>query len=125
MSEKFTKNLSEIIGRGISITESKKSIKKKEESLFLDLVEILQGIDNNSIVASELGINLIMYEELHLKAIELLLDQQYGETKTDLIMWWVFENTADDGSNFIIVDEFGKEHSIKTPLQLFKFISKI
>jgi hypothetical protein len=125
MNEKFTKNLSEIIGRGISITENKKSVKKKEESFFLDLIEILQGIDNNSIVAAELGINLIMYEELHLKAIELLLDQQYGETKTDLIMWWVFESTTEDGSNFIIVDEFGKEHTIKTPLQLFKFINKI
>lgn len=118
------KNITELLGKGIEVKESSKSIKKNEEKCFLDLIEILCQIEMSSKVAESIGINLITYEDLHLKAIKMLLEKQYGDEKTAIIMWWVFESISPDGEVYPLMDANGIKHVIKTPLQLYKFLKK-
>jgi hypothetical protein len=57
-------------------------------------------------------------------SIRILMEQHYGVTKTEIILWWVFESITEDGGILPLVDENGKTHIIKTPTQLYKFIKK-
>jgi hypothetical protein len=52
------------------------------------------------------------------------MNTHYGEMKTAIILWWVFDSLTPDGDVYPLVDEEGKHHIIKTPTQLFKFIKK-
>jgi hypothetical protein len=52
------------------------------------------------------------------------MEQHYGEVKTEIILWWVFESITEDGGILPLIDENGKSHTIKTPTQLYKFIKK-
>jgi hypothetical protein len=113
------------MGPGIGMIESEKSFKKKEEAFFLELIESLKAIEVNSVAADNLGISLVMYEELHLTAIELLLKQIFGEFKSNLVMWWVFEQITEEGDIITLIDKDGKEYVLKTPLQLYKFLKTV
>jgi len=112
------------LGKGIEVKESSKSLKRNEEKYFLDLIEILCQIEMSSKIAETIGVNLIAYEDMHLRAIEMLLEKHYGEEKTTIIMWWVFESISPEGEIHPLVDENGIKHVIKTPLQLYKFLIK-
>lgn len=124
MSEEKFKNLSDLMGKNVKATESEKSIKKREEKFFVELMEILCQIEAYSKVAETLGINLTNYENNHFQAIEMLLEKIYGEFATTVTIWWIFESLKPDGDVYPLIDEKGVKHIIKTPLQLYKFIKQ-
>ena len=124
MSEEKFKNLSDLMGANVKTTESLKSIKKREEKFFLELMEILCQVEAYSKVAETIGLNLTEYENNHFRAIEMLLEKVYGEFATTVTIWWVFESLTPDGDVYPLVDENGVKHIIKTPLQLYKFIKQ-
>jgi hypothetical protein len=124
MSEEKFKNLSDLMGANVKTTESPKSIKKREEKFFLELMEILCQVEAYSKVADTIGINLTDYENNHFRAIEMLLEKVYGEFATTVTIWWVFESLTPEGDVYPLVDENGVKHIIKTPLQLYKFIKQ-
>ena len=124
MSEEKFKNLSDLMGKNVKTIESPKSIKKREEKFFVELMEILCQIEAYSKVAETLGINLTNYENNHFQAIEMLLEKIYGEFATTVTIWWIFESLKPDGGVYPLIDEKGVKHIIKTPLQLYKFIKQ-
>jgi hypothetical protein len=124
MSEEKFKNLSDLMGKNVKAIESPKSIKKREEKFFLELMDILCQIEAYSKVAETLGINLTNYENNHFQAIEMLLEKIYGEFATTVTIWWIFESLKPDGDVYPLIDEKGVKHIIKTPLQLYKFIKQ-
>jgi len=124
MSEEKFKNLSDLMGANVKTTESPKSIKKREEKFFLELMEILCQVEAYSKVAETIGLNLTEYENNHFRVIEMLLEKVYGEFATTVTIWWVFESLTPDGDVYPLVDENGVKHIIKTPLQLYKFIKQ-
>ena len=124
MSEKKFKNLSDLMGKNVKAIESPKSIKKREEKFFLELMDILCQVEAYSKVADTLGINLTNYENNHFQVIEMLLEKVYGEFATTVTIWWIFESLKPDGDVYPLIDEKGVKHVIKTPLQLYKFIKQ-
>jgi hypothetical protein len=124
MSEEKFKNLSDLMGANVKTTESPKSIKKREEKFFLELMEILCQVEAYSKVAETIGLNLTEYENNHFRVIEMLLEKVYGEFATTVTIWWVFESLTPEGDVYPLVDENGVKHIIKTPLQLYKFIKQ-
>ena len=124
MSEEKFKNLSDLMGKNVKTIESPKSIKKREEKFFLELMEILCQVEAYSKVADTIGINLTDYENNHFRAIEMLLEKVYGEFATTVTIWWIFESLKPDGDVYPLIDEKGVKHIIKTPLQLYKFIKQ-
>ena len=124
MSEEKFKNLSDLMGKNVKAIESPKSIKKREEKFFLELMDTLCQVEAYSKVAETLGINLTDYENNHFQAIEMLLEKIYGEFATTVTIWWIFESLKPDGDVYPLIDEKGVKHIIKTPLQLYKFIKQ-
>jgi hypothetical protein len=124
MEKRQTKHLSELIGKGVEIKEKTLSPKKQDEAYFLSLIEALCDASERSILAEELGINLFAYDMGYMVIIENLLAKTYGEIPSSVILWYVFERTAEDGEECSIVDENDVEHIIKTPKQLYKFIKQ-
>jgi len=64
------------------------------------------------------------YEDGFLKVINLLLEKYFGEAKSQIIMWWVFESINPEGNVSALVDENKKEHIISTPQELYKFLKR-
>ncbi len=124
MEKKQTKHLSELIGKGVEIKEKTLSPKKADESYFLHLIKALCHVSERSLFAEELGINLFAYDMGYMEIIENLLAKTYGEIPSSIIIWYVFERTAEHGEECSIVDEDNVEHIIKTPKQLYKFIKQ-
>jgi hypothetical protein len=124
MEKSKFKTLSELLGKGIEVTESSRSTKKNEEKFFLELLENLCQIEASSTIMKSLGVNLMEYEENHLQAITMLSEKYFGEIKTSIIMWWVFESISPNGEIYPLLDEKGIKHVIKTPLQLYKFLKR-
>ncbi len=94
MEETF-KKLSELIGKGGRVEESEKSIKRKKEKFFLDMISILCEIEAYQKISESVGISLVKYEDLHFQIIEGLLEKQYGElikmtmpSKSEIVKYW-------------------------------------
>jgi MoaA/NifB/PqqE/SkfB family radical SAM enzyme len=124
MEKSKFKNITELLGKGVEVTESSKSSKKNEEKFFLELLENLCQIEASSIIMKSIGVNLIEYEDLHITAITMLSEKYFGEIKTSIIMWWVFESISPEGEIYPLLDDKGIKHVIKTPLQLYKFLKR-
>ena len=123
MEEKF-KNLSELLGQNVKVEENPKSIKKKEELFFHELITHLCQIEAVGAVLSQVGFNIEKYENPYYKSIAMLLNKHYGQIKSSIILWWVFDSLTPDGDVYPLMDETGKKHIIKTPTQLFKFLKR-
>jgi hypothetical protein len=124
MENKKFKKLSDLIGKGVQVKENQSSEKKREEEYFLNLIDELCQIDYSSAVINSLGINLVDYEDKFIRIFEMTLSRIYGELKTSIILWWVFESITPDGKLLPLIDENDKQHIIKTPTQLYKFLKK-
>jgi len=123
MEEKF-KNLNELIGSKVIVEESPKSAKKKDEKFFMNLLEQLCQMEAVTALLSSVGISIDNQENPIFKSLEMLMNEHYGEMKTAIILWWVFDSLTPDGDVYPLVDEEGNQHKIKTPTQLYKFIKK-
>ena len=122
--KKQLKNLTDLIGKGINIQESKKSTKLKEEQFFFDILTELCQLEAKSQILSATGVNIMEYEDGYLKVIDSLLEKHFGETKSQIIMWWVFESINPEGEISTLVDENQKHHLLKTPEELYKFLKR-
>jgi hypothetical protein len=123
MEEKF-KNLNELIGSKVIVEESPKSIKKKDEQFFMNLLEQLCQMEAVTALLSSVGVSIDNQENPIFRSLEMLMNEHYGEMKSAIILWWVFDSLTPDGDVYPLVDEEGKHHTIKTPTQLYKFIKK-
>jgi hypothetical protein len=122
MEDKF-KKISELLGSKVTVEESPKTAKKKEEDFFMGLLEQLCQIEAVAALFQAIGITATNENPFFI-SIKMLMEQHYGEVKTEIILWWVFESITEDGGILPLVDEQGKSHIIKTPTQLYKFIKK-
>jgi hypothetical protein len=122
--KKTFKNLSDLVGEGVEVKENPKMLKKKEEKSFVNLISNLCQIEAHTALMDAMGVNIDGFQETHLKVFDTLLRQCYGDIKTSIIMWWVFESINGDGEVSGIIDENNKEHIINTPSQLYKFLKK-
>jgi hypothetical protein len=123
MEENF-KKISELWGSKITVEENPKSAKKKDERFFMALTEQLCQMEAITALLSSVGVSIDNQENPIYKSLEMLMNAHYGEMKTAIILWWVFDSLSPEGDVYPLVDEEGKKHVIKTPTQLFKFIKK-
>ena len=124
MREKRIQNLIEKIGKGIIVKENKKSRKKRDDLFLTEIIELLCELESKTNVAKKIGIGLFELEERYIMVIKNLLDRIYGEEKTNIILWWVYESLTADDKVLPLKDKNEKEHIIETPKQLVKFLKQ-
>lgn len=120
------KQLQDIIGTKVSMAESPKTKAKKEQEYFCSVVQSWDEAWSRGLNVFETGrIDLAEYDATFYQIIETLFVMAYGEFKTEVISWWVYERFTAEGELAVLVTEDDKEHEIKTPLELFKFIKSL
>tara|TARA_B100000900_G_scaffold396240_1_gene395343 strand:- start:326 stop:712 length:387 start_codon:yes stop_codon:yes gene_type:complete len=124
MSEERFEKVVKKLGKGINLKKNKRTIKNKEDKFLLELIERLCEIESLTMGVSKAGVNLFAYEEKYLFIIKDLIVKLYGEKKSEIILWWVFESITPDDKILPIEDEDGKEHIIENPRQLVKFLKR-
>jgi hypothetical protein len=118
-------NLQKVAGEGSSAVETQKSIENREKQFFLDMIEILSYVDDNSIEIASLGIDLIRFEEPYYKIIEDLIIKQYGLKAASVIFWWCSERKMIKTKVYNMVEEDGTTTKISNPNQLYKFLKQL
>ena len=76
------------------------------------------------------GINMEMYDDAFFVLIENLILKQYGEWKTELVMWYVYDRFNENEELMpLMIQEEGKEEEeevfIESPEQLWDLIKKL
>ena len=117
-----SKKISDILGP-IKMDKSKKSIKNEEEDFFMNLTKHLCQIEAVVAVLQAVGIGFSL-ENPFINSLRILMESHYGEMKANMILWWSFESISPEGDVYPIEDENGKEHILKTPTQLYKFLKR-
>jgi hypothetical protein len=124
MSEKKPITITDLAGKNVEIKESEKSIKKKEEKHFIELITNFCTIETHSRTVFNSGIDITVYDNMYIQVITMLLDKIYNPLQRNIILWWVFESLSPDGEVYPLIDENKKKYIINTPLQLYKFIKQ-
>lgn len=120
------KQLQEIVGAKVDISESAKTRAKKEQEMFCKIVDTWdKAWTRGNKMFEEFQIDMGEYDAYFYQMVEGLFIMAYGEMKAEIIAWWVYERILEDGELAVIVTEDDVEHEIKTPLELFKFIKKL
>ena len=118
-------SLSSLMGKGVQIKESKKSLAKKDKIFFVNLLGALEEIDLRTEELLEYGINAVQYEDPYHQIIEGLIYKCYGAFKADLIFWWLGEKIRNKGKQITLNSNTGEEYVINTASQLYITLMKI
>lgn len=126
MEEKNIVLLEKLLGAKVNVQESEKSIAKKEQELFVTIISNWEYIYiRNKKLFDEFRIETTEYENIHFLVIESLSYLCFGELETDIICWYIYDRRLPNGEFQVLVDNSGKKHTIKTPIQLYKFLKKL
>jgi hypothetical protein len=116
-------------GKNVNIKSKQKGLSEKE--LFIDIVNVFDECNQRTEDLEEtymMGIS--SYDEAFYLMIENLLYIHYGEWKTDIILWWVYDRFGPEGEIMAIElndhDSNSKESVIvETAEQLWSFLKRI
>ena len=116
-------------GKNVNIKSKKKKILSEKETL-IDIILLLDECFVRSSLLEQNNLNIMAYEESFYLMIENLLYLKYGDNKTDIILWWVYDRFDDEGELKPIKllskeDNEKKEIMIQTAEQLYEFLKQI
>ena len=115
-------------GKNLKFKKRTKKVKIiSEREVFIQTLEILEACWNKSMKAYDLfKINLLEYEEDYYQIIENLILVKYGNFKTELIMWYIFNRIDIDGNiNPLLFQDEEEEIILSNPTELWEFLIKI
>lgn len=116
-------------GKNVNIKSKKKKAISEKETL-IDIILLLDECFARSSLLEQNNLNIMNYEESFYVMIENLLYLKYGENKTDIILWWVYDRFDEEGEVKPIKilskeDNEKKEIMIQTAEQLYEFLKQI
>ena len=116
-------------GKNVNIKSKQKGLSEKE--LFIDIINVFDECNQRTEDLEEtymMGIS--NYDEAFYLMIENLLYIHYGEWKTDIILWWVYDRFGPEGE--IMAIELNDHDSnsaesviVETAEQLWSFLKRI
>ena len=116
-------------GKNVNI-KSKKKKDLSEKEIFVDIVALLDDCFSRSASLEQHNLNITSYEEPFYVIIENLMYMKYGEWKTDIILWWVYDRYNEEGEIQPIklndhIEDKQEEVLIETSEQLWEFLKRI
>ena len=121
----YINHLDTFAGKGVNVTESKKSVAKRDKKFFVSMINTLTKLDDRSSALMEMGIDMIRYEDPYFQLIEDLILKAYGPLKGNIILWWCGERKLLDVEKYNMVDENGKGTIISNIIQLYTYLNKL
>ena len=116
-------------GKNVNI-KPKKQKGLSEKEIFVDIISLLDDCFSRSASLEQHNLNITSYEEPFYIIIENLMYMKYGEWKTDIILWWVYDRYNEEGEVMPIklndhVENKEEEVMIETTEQLWDFLKRI
>ena len=115
-------------GKNLNLKQ-KQSSSNNTKQFFIDVVNLFDGINERSLEMDSFGINMETYDDGFYILIENLILKIYGEWKTELILWYVYDRINENEELMpLSLQEEGEEEEeifIETPEQLWDLIKKI
>jgi hypothetical protein len=118
-------NLDTFAGKGVNVSENKKSIVKRDKRFFMNMVDTLSKMDDRTSYLMEMGIDLVRYEDSYYQLIENLIVKAYGPLKGGIILWWCGERKLLNVTKYNMIDEDGNETLISNLNQLYNYLNKL
>ncbi len=116
-------------GKNLKIQTKKKGLNEKE--IFIDVINVFDECNNRTEELEEkYAFGISNYDEAFYLMVENLLYIHYGEWKTDIILWWVYNRFGPEGEVMAIElndhDTNSKESVVvETAEQLWNFLKRI
>jgi hypothetical protein len=99
------------------------------KQFFVDVITLFDGVNQRTVEMDSFGINMETYDDGFYILIENLILKIYGEWKTELILWYIYDRFNEDEELMpLILEEEEQEEEeifIETPEQLWDLIRKI
>lgn len=116
-------------GKNVNV-KPKKQKGLSEKEIFVDIVSLLDDCFERSSSLEQHNLNITSYEEPFYIMIENLLFIKYGEWKTDIILWWVYNRFNEEGEVMPIkvndhIENKEEEVMIENSDQLWEFLKRI
>jgi hypothetical protein len=116
-------------GKNVNI-KPKKQKGLSEKEIFIDIVSLLDECFERSTSLEKHGFGIASYEEPFYIAIENLMFLKYGEWKTDIVLWWIYDRFNEEGEIMPIklndhVENKEEDVLIETVDQLWEFLKRI
>jgi hypothetical protein len=115
-------------GKNLNLKQKQPS-SSNTKSFFVDIITLLDGVYQRTVEMDSFGINMETYDDGFYTLIENLILKIYGEWKTELVMWYVYDRFDDNEQlmPLLLQEEEQEEEEvfIETPEQLWDLIKKI
>jgi len=116
-------------GKNVNI-KPKKQKGLSEKEIFIDIVSVLDECFERSVSLEKHGFGIASYEEPFYIAIENLMFLKYGEWKTDIVLWWIYDRFNEEGELTPIklndhIENKEEDVLIETVDQLWEFLKRI
>ena len=125
-------------GKNLNLKQ-KQSVSNNTKQFFIDIVTLFDGVYQRTVEMDSFGINMETYDDGFYILIENLILKTYGEWKTELILWYIYDrfNENEELMPLILQEEDqdeedqdeeeqdGEEIFVETPEQLWNLIKKI
>jgi hypothetical protein len=125
-------------GKNLNLKQ-KQSVSNNTKQFFIDIVTLFDGVYQRTVEMDSFGINMETYDDGFYILIENLILKTYGEWKTELILWYIYDrfNENEELMPLILQEEEkngeeqdeeeqdGEEIFVETPEQLWDLIKKI
>lgn len=128
-SREIRKVLTTTLGGKVTVRTRKPSKEVLEKKLFVQCIDILRQIEDESAFAvEELGIDLTSYEEKFLIVINNLFSLHFNKEQHSLITYYVYQiplNEEFNGTVEITVQNQKQEVPLKSAEDLWKAVNKL
>jgi len=124
--ENIWKQLQEIVGAEVKISESPKSVEQREQELFFELLDTIEiAWKQEHELYENHGVDLQGFSQYLYHAIETLVMLKYGAFRADIFWWYVLDRFDADGNLLGLEDEDNKVYYFKTHKQFYNFFKKL
>jgi hypothetical protein len=124
--EGIKQSLENILNADFTVKRKKKTELDIERDLFFNIIMSLERLNARSnILASDLDIDLVKYDEVFYNAIDKLLLLKYGKEISEIIFFYVYDRIDPEGNITYLSDTAGKPVILETIGDLWYLIQNI
>jgi len=124
--EGIKQSLENILNADFTVKRKKKTELDIERELFFNIIMSLERLNARSnILASDLDIDLIKYDEVFYNAIDKLLLLKYGKEISEIIFFYIYDRIDEEGNITYLNDTNGNPVILENVNDLWYLIQNI
>jgi hypothetical protein len=109
-----------------TVRRKKRTQSDRRKECFFAIINLLEEtIVRSNIAYQELQIDLFKFEDKYIQIIDMLMFMNFGEDCMDIISFYLYDRTNDDGTINVIQSLDGQEIEMNNPYDLWNVIVSI